>query len=168
MLKLLLLLLHRNLQRAICGCEQQWAVISLRLRRVDIVVERVSLLLRLVDQVMLLLVCGRRRRSVVVVEVVKALVRVLAWVGRIGDGMHHVGQWVLGRRRLLARLQAAGGRSGSDQSRRTDRWADGGDGDGDSKRIEQTVLIDRLAGSDRQTLSRRLVNSRTHSHSQKA
>lgn len=100
MLKLLLLLLlQRNLQRAIFGCEQQWGVISLRLRRVDIVVERVSLLLRLVEQVMLLLlVCGRRRRSVVVVEVVKTLVRVLAWVGRIGDGMHHVGQWVLGGR----------------------------------------------------------------------
>ena len=101
MLKLLLLLLlrllHRNLQRAICGCEQQWGVISLRLRRVDIVVERVKLLLRLVEQVMLLLLMrGRRRRSVVVVEVVKALVRVLAWVGRIGDdGLHHVGQWVL-------------------------------------------------------------------------
>lgn len=98
-LLLLLLLLHRNLQRAICGCEQQWGVISLRLRRVDIVVERVSLL-RLVEQVvLLLLVRGRRRRSVVVVEVVKALVRVLAWVGRIGDdGLHHVGQWVLGGR----------------------------------------------------------------------
>ena len=126
MLLMLLRLLHRNLQRAICGCEQQWGVISLRLRRVDIVVERVKLLLRLVEQVMLLLlVRGRRRRSVVVVEVVKALVRVLAWVGRIGDGMHHVGQWVLGRRRLLARLQAAGGRSGSDQSRRMDRWMGG-------------------------------------------
>jgi hypothetical protein len=26
----------------------------------------------------------------------EALVRVLAWVGRIGDdGLHHVGQWVL-------------------------------------------------------------------------
>ena len=97
MLLMLLRLLHRNLQRAICGCEQQWGVISLRLRRVDIVVERVKLLLRLVEQVMLLLlVCGWRRRSVVVVEVVKALVRVLAWVGRIGDdGLHHVGQWVL-------------------------------------------------------------------------
>ena len=120
----LLLLLHRNLQRAICGCEQQWGVISLRLRRVDIVVERVSLLRRrLVEQVMLLLVRGRRRRSVVVVEVVKALVRVLAWVGRIGDdGLHHVGRWVLMGGRLLARLQAAGGRSGSDQSRRMDRW----------------------------------------------
>jgi hypothetical protein len=89
---LLLLLLHRNLQRAICGCEQQWGVISLRLRRVDIVVEREGLLRRLVEQVMLLL----RRRSVVVVEVMEALVRVLAWVGRIGDdGLHHVGQWVL-------------------------------------------------------------------------
>ena len=96
MLELLLLLLHRNLQRAICGCEQQWGVISLRLRRVDIVVERVSLLLRLVEQVMLLLVCGRRRRSVVVVGVMEALVRVLAWVGRIGDDrLHHVGQWGL-------------------------------------------------------------------------
>jgi hypothetical protein len=98
---LLLLLLHRNLQRAICGCEQQWGVISLRLRRVDIVVERVSLLRRrLVEQVMLLLlVCGRRRRSVVVVEVMEALVRVLAWVGRIGDdGLHHVGRWVLSGR----------------------------------------------------------------------
>lgn len=97
---LLLLLLHRNLQRAICGCEQQWGVISLRLRRVDIVVERVSLL-RLVEQVVLLLlvVRGRRRRGVVVVEVVQALVRVLAWVGRIGDdGLHHVGRWVLGGR----------------------------------------------------------------------
>ena len=98
-LLLLLLLLHRNLQRAICGCEQQWGVISLRLRRVDIVVERVSLLRRrLVEQVMLLLLAvrGRRRRSVVVVEVVKALVRVRAWVGRIGDdGLHHVGRWVL-------------------------------------------------------------------------
>ena len=32
----------------------------------------------------------------VVVEVMEALVRVLAWVGRIGDdGLHHVGQWVL-------------------------------------------------------------------------
>jgi hypothetical protein len=92
---LLLLLLHRNLQRAICGCEQQWGVISLRLRRVDIVVQGVSLLRRLVEQVMLLLV-GGRRRSVVVVEVVKALVRVRAWVGRIGDdGLHHVGRWVL-------------------------------------------------------------------------
>ena len=93
MLELLLLLLrHRNLQRAICGCEQQWGVISLRLRRVDIVVEREGLLRRLVEQVMLLL----RRRSVVVVEVMEALVRVLAWVGRIGDdGLHHVGQWVL-------------------------------------------------------------------------
>ena len=91
-LLLLLLLLHRNLQRAICGCEQQWGVISLRLRRVDIVVEREGLLRRLVEQVMLL----RRRRSVVVVEVMEALVRVLAWVGRIGDdGLHHVGQWVL-------------------------------------------------------------------------
>lgn len=89
---LLLLLLHRNLQRAICGCEQQWGVISLRLRRVDIVVEREGLLRRLVEQVMLL----QRRRSVVVVEVMEALVRVLAWVGRIGDdGLHHVGQWVL-------------------------------------------------------------------------
>lgn len=89
---LLLLLLHRNLQRAICGREQQWGVISLRLRRVDIVVEREGLLRRLVEQVMLLL----RRRSVVVVEVMEALVRVLAWVGRIGDdGLHHVGQWVL-------------------------------------------------------------------------
>ena len=89
---LLLLLLHRNLQRAICGCEQQWGVISLRLRRVDIVVEREGLLRRLVEQVMLLL----RRLSVVVVEVMEALVRVLAWVGRIGDdGLHHVGQWVL-------------------------------------------------------------------------
>ena len=102
LLLLLLRLLHRNLQRAICGCEQQWGVISLRLRRVDIVVERVSLLRRrLVEQVMMLLlvVRGRRRRSVVVVEVVKALVRVLAWVGRIGDdGLHHVGQWVLSGR----------------------------------------------------------------------
>jgi hypothetical protein len=89
---LLLLLLHRNLQRAICGCEQQWGVISLRLRRVDIVVEREGLLRRLVEQVVL----RRRRRSVVVVEVMEALVRVLAWVGRIGDdGLHHVGQWVL-------------------------------------------------------------------------
>jgi len=94
-LLLLLLLLHRNLQRAICGCEQQWGVISLRLRRVDIVVQGVSLLRRLVEQVMLLLV-GGRRRSVVVVEVVEALVRVRAWVGRIGDdGLHHVGRWVL-------------------------------------------------------------------------
>jgi hypothetical protein len=93
LLLLLLLLLHRNLQRAICGCEQQWGVISLRLRRVDIVVEREALLRRLVEQVMLLLL---RRRSVVVVEVMEALVRVLAWVGRIGDdGLHHVGQWVL-------------------------------------------------------------------------
>lgn len=92
LLLLLLLLLHRNLQRAICGCKQQWGVISLRLRRVDIVVEREGLLRRLVEQVMLLL----RRRSVVVVEVMEALVRVLAWVGRIGDdGLHHVGQWVL-------------------------------------------------------------------------
>ena len=83
----LLLVLQRNLQRAICGCEQQWGVISLRLRRVDIVVEREGLLQRLVEQVMLLL--KRRRRRVVVVEVVKALVRVLAWVGRIGDdGLH--------------------------------------------------------------------------------
>ena len=95
-LLLLLLLLHRNLQRAICGCEQQWGVISLRLRRVDIVVERVSLLRLLEQVVLLLLVRGRRRRSVVVVEVVKALVRVLAWVGRIGDdGLHHGGRWVL-------------------------------------------------------------------------
>ena len=95
LLLLLLLLLHRNLQRAICGCEQQWGVISLRLRRVDIVVERVSLLRRLAEQVMLLL----RRRSVVVVEVMEALVRVLAWVGRIGDdGLHHVGRWVLSGR----------------------------------------------------------------------
>ena len=92
LLLLLLLLLHRNLQRAICGCEQQWGVISMRLRRVDIVVEREGLLRRLVEQVMLL----GRRRSVVVVEVMEALVRVLAWVGRIGDdGLHHVGQWVL-------------------------------------------------------------------------
>ena len=101
-LLLLLLLLHRNLQRAICGCEQQWGVISLRLRRVDIVVERVGLLRRRrrVEQVMLLLMRGqRRRRSVVVVEVVKALVRVRAWVGRIGDdGLHHVGRWVLSGR----------------------------------------------------------------------
>lgn len=119
LLLLLLRLLHRNLQRAICGHQQRWGVISLRLRRVDIVVEWVSLLRRrLVEQVMLLLLMrGRRRRSVVVVEVVKALVRVLAWIGRIGDdGLHHVGRWV------LARLQAAGGRSGSDQSRRMDRW----------------------------------------------
>lgn len=137
-LLLLLLLLHRNLQRAICGCKQQWGIISLRLRRVDIVVERVSLLRwRLVEQVMLLLMRGRRRRrSVVVVEVVKALVRVLAWVGRIGDdGLHHVGRWVLGGR-LLARLQAADGRSGSDQSRRMDRWTT--DGDGDGERTNQT------------------------------
>lgn len=106
LLLLLLRLLHRNLQRAICGCEQQWGVITLRLRRVDIVVERVSLLRRrLVEQVMLLLLLlmrgRRRRRSVVVVEVevVKALVRVLAWIGRIGDdGLHHVGRWVLGGR----------------------------------------------------------------------
>ena len=131
----LLLVLQRNLQRAICGCEQQWGVISLRLRRVDIVVEREGLLHRLVEQVMLLL----RRRSVVVVEVMEALVRVLAWVGRIGDGMHHVGQCVLGRRRLLARLQAAGGRSGSDQSRRMDRYRrTDGDDEGDGKRIKQT------------------------------
>ena len=143
---LLLLLLHGNLQRAICGCEQQWGVISLRLRRVDIVVERVGLLRRrLVEQVMLLLMRGRRRRRsvmVVVVEVVKALVRVRAWVGRIGDDwLHHVGLgggWVLSGR-LLARLQAAGGRSGSDQSRRMDRWMDrwttttDGDGEGDGK-----------------------------------
>ena len=96
LLLLLLLLLHRNLQRAICGCEQQWGVISLRLRRVDIVVQGVSLLRRLVEQVMLLLLLGGRRRSVVVVEVVEALVRVRAWVGRIGDdGLHHVGRWVL-------------------------------------------------------------------------
>ena len=95
LLLLLLLLLHRNLQRAICGCEQQWGVISLRLRRVDIVVEREGLLRRLVEQVMLLL----RRRSVGVVEVMEALVRVLAWVGRIGDdGLHHVGRWVLSGR----------------------------------------------------------------------
>jgi len=65
----------------------------LRLRRVDIVVEWV-----LVDQVGMMLLLPlrrrRRRRSVVVVEVMKALVRVLAWVGRIGgDGLHHVGQW---------------------------------------------------------------------------
>ena len=101
LLLLLLRLLHRNLQRAICGCEQQWGVISLRLRRVDIVVEREGLLRRLVEQVMLLLLAvrGRRRRSVVVVEVVKALVRMLAWVGRIGDdGLHQVGRWVLGGR----------------------------------------------------------------------
>jgi len=93
MLKLLLLLLQRNLQRAVCGCEQQWSVICLlRLRGVDIVVEQ---LLRLVEQVVVkLLLVGRR--SVVVVEVVEALVRVRAWVGRIGDdGLHHVGQWVL-------------------------------------------------------------------------
>ena len=96
LLLLLLLLLHRNLQRPICGCEQQWGVISLRLRRVDIVVQGVSLLRRLVEQVMLLLLLGGRRRSVVVVEVVEALVRVRAWVGRIGDdGLHHVGRWVL-------------------------------------------------------------------------
>ena len=140
MLKLLLLLLlHRNLQRAICGCKQQWGVISPRLRRVDIMVERVSLLRRrLVEQVMLLLMRGRRRRSVVAVEMVKALVRVLAWVGRIGDdGLHHVGRWALGGL-LLARLQAADGRSGSDQSRRTDLWTMDGDGEGDGKRIKQT------------------------------
>ena len=100
LLLLLLLLLHRNLQRAICGCEQQWGVI-LRLRCVDIVVECV--LLRLVEQLevmvmlLLLLLLGRRQwRGVVVVEVVEALVRVRAWVGRIGDdGLHHVGRWVL-------------------------------------------------------------------------
>ena len=120
---LLLLLLHRNLQRAICGCEQQWGVISLRLRRVDIVVERVSLL-RLVEQVMLLL----RRRSVVVVEVMEALVRVLAWVGRIGDdGLHHVGRWVLGgrasTRSLTSSRRAIRLRSKpTDGSVSTDRW----------------------------------------------
>ena len=130
-LLLLLLLLHRNLQRAICGCEQQWGVISLRLRRVDIVVERVSLLRRrLVEQVMLLLLAvrGRRRRSVVVVEVVKALVRVLAWVGRIGDdGLHHVGRWVLGgrasTRSLTSSRRAIRLRSKpTDGSVSTDRW----------------------------------------------
>ena len=130
LLLLLLRLLHRNLQRAICGCEQQWGVISLRLRRVDIVVERVSLLRRrLVEQVMLLLLAVRgRRRSVVVVEVVKALVRVLAWVGRIGDdGLHHVGQWVLsGRastRSLTSSRRAIRLRSKpTDGSVSTDRW----------------------------------------------
>lgn len=130
-LLLLLLLLHRNLQRAICGCEQQWGVISLRLRRVDIVVERVSLL-RLVEQVMLLLLLlvrgRRRRRGVVVVEVVKALVRVLAWVGRIGDdGLHHVGRWVLGgrasTRSLTSSRRAIRLRSKpTDGSVSTDRW----------------------------------------------
>ena len=120
----LLLLLHRNLQRAICGCEQQWGVISLRLRRVDIVVEREGLLRRLVEQVMLLL----RRRSVVVVEVMEALVRVLAWVGRIGDdGLHHVGRWVLGgrasTRSLTSSRRAIRLRSKpTDGSVSTDRW----------------------------------------------
>jgi len=124
-LMLLLLLLQRNLQRAICGREQQWGVI-LRLRCVDIVVECV--LLRLVEQLevmvmLLLLLLGRRQwRGVVVVEVVKALVRVRAWVGRIGgDGLHHVGQWCWPSTRSLRSSRRSRRCSGPTDGRRDGR-----------------------------------------------
>jgi hypothetical protein len=88
---------QRHLQRAICRRKQQRRVI-LRLRCIDIVVEGVLLLLLLI--VVLLL----RRRSVMVVVEVKALVRVLPCVGRVGGDGLHIGR---GAGRLLARLGAA-------------------------------------------------------------
>jgi hypothetical protein len=87
---------QRHLQRAICRRKQQRRVI-LRLRCIDIVVEGVLLLLLIV--VLLL-----RRRSVMVVVEVKALVRVLPCVGRVGGDGLHIGR---GAGRLLARLGAA-------------------------------------------------------------
>jgi hypothetical protein len=87
---------QRHLQRAICRRKQQRRVI-LRLRCIDIVVEGVLLLL-------LIVVLLRRRRSVMVVVEVKALVRVLPCVGRVGGDGLHIGR---GAGRLLARLGAA-------------------------------------------------------------
>jgi hypothetical protein len=87
---------QRHLQRAVCRRKQQRRVI-LRLRCIDIVVEGVLLLLLIV--VLLL-----RRRSVMVVVEVKALVRVLPCVGRVGGDGLHIGR---GAGRLLARLGAA-------------------------------------------------------------
>jgi hypothetical protein len=93
---MLLLQRQRHLQRAVCRRKQQRRVI-LRLRCIDIVVEGVLLLLLIV--VLLL-----RRRSVMVVVEVKALVRVLPCVGRVGGDGLHIGR---GAGRLLARLGAA-------------------------------------------------------------
>lgn len=65
--------------------------------------------------------------------------------------------WAVGTGRAgvysLAYKQPAGDQAQIKADGWIDGWVDGGDGDGDSKTDRTNVLIDRLVGSDRQTLS---------------